>query len=139
MNGGAGRLWLVLAVVTLAAFVATALCGTGGPPRVAGQPQPSLTPESQITIPGGRSLAPGEDVTFVQTPPPTPAPVSTPGNGPIIFPSRGGGPFSPVALHVSNASPGRVFVSLGAPDFTVTAFDDVLVQLTVSRPASLVG
>src|SRR5579885_548216 len=135
MNGGAGRLWLVLAVVTLAAFVATALCGTGGPPRVAGQPQPSLTPESQITIPGGRSLAPGEDVTFVQ-PPPSPTPTPIPGNGPIIFPSGGGGPFSPAALHVSNVSPGRVFVSLGAPDFTVTAFDDVLVQLTVSRPAS---
>lgn len=131
------RLLGSLAAVATVGLVATALSTAGGPPRAAGQPQPSLTPESQITIPGGRSLAPGEDVTFMQPPPPTPTPFPTPGNGPIIVPSGGGRePFSPVALHVTNAASGRVFVSLGAPDFSVTAFDDVLVQLTLSRPAS---
>ncbi len=134
MNGGARRLWLVLAVGVMATLMVAALCSAGGPPRVAGQPQPSLTPESQVTIPGGRSLAPGEDVTFVQPPPaptPTPVAVSSPGARPLPIPRAR---FSPVPLHVTNASPGRVFVSLGAPDFTVTAFDDVLVQLQVAYP-----
>lgn len=121
-----------VAAVTAVGLAATALSTAGGPSRVAGQPQPSLTPESEITIPGGRSLAPGEDVTFVQ-PPPTPVPTPALGGQPLPIPRA---LFSPVPLHVSNASAGRVFVSLGAPDFTVTAFDDVLVQLQTSYPAS---
>ncbi len=125
------RFLLCLLAVAAAVLIAVALAGSSAPPHAAGQPQPSLTPEAQITIPGGRSLAPGEDVTFVQ-PPPTPTPTPVPGRFISIF---GAGRFSPVPMHVRNDSPVRVFLSLGAPDFTVTAFDDVLVQLQTSYPS----
>ncbi|HLZ70279.1 MAG TPA: PKD domain-containing protein [Dehalococcoidia bacterium] len=125
------RLLLCFATACAALIVALALAGGSGPPRAAGQPQPSLTPENQITIPGGRTLAPGEDVTFVP-PPPAPLPTPAPGAPPIRA------HFSAVTVHVINGSPGRVFVSLGAPDFTVTAFEDALVQLQTSYPSEFV-
>src|SRR5579871_2607477 len=111
-----------LAAGAFGVVILVVLSATGSPAPVQGQPQPSLTPEARIAIPGSRVLQPGEQTTFYY-PPPTPAPGSTPT------------PFSraiflTVDLTVQNDTDEQIFVLDDGESFVVTGYADELLQLS---------
>ncbi|MHB8577814.1 MAG: hypothetical protein ACYDCQ_21085, partial [Dehalococcoidia bacterium] len=120
--------WIAACVGLL---VLVCLSASGPTPRALGQPQPSLAPEGRVAIPGSQVLQPDEQVTFFHPPlPPTPTPA--PGSRPTPHRSL----FSAtVDLLVENASDQRLFVLDDGGDFVVTAYGQVLVQLSTRGPA----
>jgi len=115
--------WLVASLGGCLAL-ALALSGSRTATPVSGQPQPSVPPAGRIAIPGGRVLQPGESVTFVPPPFPTPVP-----GGPLM--PRAGG-FAPLNTLVRNDSDTRLTVLDDGQSFTVIGYGDEQIQLLMT-------